>query len=79
MKSSSIKLHPGDNVAVALTDLRKDDKVMVGGSLVSLLDDIEIKHKFSLGDLEIADEIIIYRVLIGKAKYPVPTVGLLCL
>jgi len=40
MKSSSIKLHPGDNVAVALTDLRKDDKVMVGGSLVSLLDDI---------------------------------------
>ncbi len=40
MKSNSIKLHQGDSVAVALTDLRKDDKVMVGGSLVSLLDDI---------------------------------------
>lgn len=77
MKSSSIKLHPGDNVAVALTDLRKGEQVIVDGSLVSLTDDIQIKHKFSLVGLEIADEIIMYGVLVGKAKYPVPAGGLL--
>ncbi len=77
MKPSSIKLHPGDNVAVALTNLHKNMQVIVDDSLISLVDDIQIKHKFSLVNLEIADEIIMYGVLVGKAKYPIRKGGLL--
>lgn len=77
MKPSSIKLHPRDNVAVALTNLRKNVQVIVEDSRIILVDDIQIKHKFSLVNLEIADEIIMYGVLVGKVKYPIPEGGLL--
>ncbi len=67
----AIKVQPGDNVAVALVDLWKDDTVDVEGDKVKLLTDVSAKHKLSLEDLAENDKIYMYGVLVGKAMKPI--------
>jgi altronate hydrolase len=58
-----IRISPLDNVAVALTPLRKGEQI--GG--VILLEDIKQSHKFALKDLTSGDQIIKYGSPIGQA------------
>lgn len=68
MKNIVLKVHPEDNVIVALTDLKAGQEVEFGGKVFKLKSDVDAKHKFTEKRFEIGDEIIQYGVLVGKAK-----------
>ncbi len=68
MKQVVTKVHPGDNVIVALQDLAKGQAVEYKGEPYILQEDIPAKHKFFEKDLSTGDEVIMYGVLVGKAQ-----------
>lgn len=68
MKRKVLKVHPGDNVIVALTDLKAGEEVVFEGNVFVLKSDIDAKHKFAERRFEAGDEIIMYGVLVGKAQ-----------
>jgi altronate hydrolase len=63
-----LKMHPKDNVLVALTDLSKGEKVVFEEQTFILQDTIKAKHKFYTTDLSLGDEVIMYGVLVGKVQ-----------
>lgn len=70
-----LKIHPADNVYVALTDLKAGEKVSYNGSAATLTENIPAKHKFVMSPLSPEGEIIMYGVLVGKAVKPIPAGG----
>jgi altronate hydrolase len=68
MKHKVLKIHPGDNVIVALTNLKKDETISFEGNDYVLQEDIPAKHKFFMRDMSAGDDIIMYGVLVGKAQ-----------
>ncbi|PTQ96993.1 altronate hydrolase [Mucilaginibacter yixingensis] len=75
MKQRLLKVHPADNVLVALTDLQAGEVVSFEGKNYTLVDFIPAKHKFVTTDMKAGDEIIMYGVLVGKAQSDIPTGG----
>ena len=71
------KVHPDDNVVVALSTLNKGERVSYNGSDFTLADTIPAKHKFVTKDMQPGDPIIMYGVLVGKAELPIPVGGLI--
>ncbi|HEX7902351.1 MAG TPA: altronate dehydratase family protein [Chitinophagaceae bacterium] len=72
MKQVVLKVHPDDNVLVALTNLKKGAVISYEGEEYTLQDDITAKHKFFTQDMNTGDSIIMYGVLVGKTQNPVP-------
>ena len=70
-KSKVLQVHPKDNVLVALQDLQKGETVSFGGKEYTLKDSVRAKHKFVTEDLAVGGEVIMYGVLVGKAKQPI--------
>jgi altronate hydrolase len=68
MKQKVLKVHPNDNVLVALTDLKKDDVIEYGGETFVLQEDVKAKHKFFTTDLQQGEKVIMYGVLVGTAQ-----------
>ena len=68
MKHSVLKVHPKDNVIVALTNLSKGETISFEGFDYVLQEDIPAKHKFFMQDMKAGDEVIMYGVLVGKAQ-----------
>ena len=68
VKRLVIKMHPQDNVLVALTDLTKGESVAFENEIYVLQDTIKAKHKFYTTDLKAGAEIIMYGVLVGKVQ-----------
>jgi altronate hydrolase len=66
-----VKMHPKDNVLVALTDLAKGENIVFNDETFLLLDTIKAKHKFYTTDLAAGDEVIMYGVLVGKVQYAI--------
>lgn len=77
MKYSVAKIHPKDNVLVALTDLQAGSSVEFQGEKFKLHDAVQAKHKFSTRHFEPGDEIIMYGVLVGKATREIPLGGVI--
>ncbi len=70
MQKRTLKIHPSDNVEVALENLQKGEQLCIknGQNLhVELLENIPAKHKFAINDLKKDDDVIMYGVLVGKA------------
>ncbi|MBW2961772.1 UxaA family hydrolase [Mesonia aestuariivivens] len=67
MKNKLIKVHPDDNVAIALVDLWQGDKLTFEGEEIIILSDVKAKHKITMVDLAPEDKIFMYSVLVGKA------------
>ena len=57
-----IKMHPKDNVLVALTDLPQNEEVIFEGETFVLQNTIKAKHKFYTTDLKAGDEVTMYGV-----------------
>ncbi|MFI5156571.1 MAG: UxaA family hydrolase [Chitinophagales bacterium] len=72
MRETILKVHPKDNVLVALRDLPKGQTVEFGGQRYTLAEDIPAKHKFTTSPLQQGDAVVMYGVLVGKAKQPIP-------
>lgn len=72
MKRNVLKVHPADNVIVALQDLKKEEQVQLNGTTYVLLEDIPAKHKFISAPVARGEDITMYGVLVGKAKEDLP-------
>lgn len=74
---SLLKVHPSDNVIVALANLTKGQTVTYEGESFTLQDNIPQKHKFVTQDLAPGDSVMMYGVLVGKATETIPRGGLI--
>ncbi|MFZ5999993.1 MAG: UxaA family hydrolase, partial [Bacteroidota bacterium] len=72
MAEKFLKIHPSDNVLVALTSLKAGEKITTHVGEVTLLRDIPPKHKFLETPLNTNDEIVMYGVTVGRALMPLP-------
>lgn len=77
MKQKILKVHPADNVLVALTDLQAGEQVTYQSNSYTVTELIPAKHKFAIADIPESGEIIMYGVLVGKAQSLIPIGGLL--
>lgn len=75
MSTRILKIHPADNVLVALTDLKAGEQIYFNGSSVTLAENIPAKHKFVMEALPEAGQITMYGVLVGKAMKPIVAGG----
>jgi altronate hydrolase len=71
MQKQVLQLDPRDNVLIALMDLKQGQVILNAGESYSLVSSIPAKHKFSMQDLAIGDEVTMYGVLVGKAFKPI--------
>ena len=71
-KNKILKVHPNDNVLVALQDLSAGQTVTYNGVDYVLLEPIAAKHKFTTVAIAKDEDIIMYGVLVGKAKVDLP-------
>jgi altronate hydrolase len=62
-----LKVHPDDNVLVALRDLAPGVEVAYGGETYALSAGVRAKHKVVTRDLGPGDPVVMYGVLVGKA------------
>ncbi|HVN18455.1 MAG TPA: altronate dehydratase family protein [Dongiaceae bacterium] len=67
MKSRVLQLDSRDNVLVALTDLKRGERVEWAGKTYLLKSDIPAKHKFATADMAPGDHVVMYGVLVGQA------------
>src|SRR6478736_701788 len=71
MSSRFLKIHPSDNVFVALTDFKAGEQLDINGHLLKLVDNIPAKHKFLDKPLNVDEEIIMYGGVVGKVSKPI--------
>ncbi len=64
-----LKVHPSDNVIVALQDLPAGATLEWEGVAYTLQENIPAKHKFTTQLLKKGDQVIMYGVLVGRAKH----------
>lgn len=72
MKHRVLKVHPNDNVLVALQNLTKGETISYSGKDYVLREDVPAKHKFFMQDMYAGDKITMYGVLVGKIQFDVP-------
>lgn len=63
-----IKVHPLDNIAIALNDLKANSLVSCEGNEILVVSNVKAKHKISLVHLKKGHPIYMYGVLVGKAS-----------
>ena len=68
MQKKLIKVHPSDNVLVALINLESGEQVHFEDSRITLVTAVKAKHKIAAEKLEAGARIIMYGVLIGTAN-----------
>lgn len=68
MKKNYLKIHPEDNVFVALKDLPKGEKIKVNATEITLLNPVKAKHKFLISNLNQGEAVKMYGVTIGICK-----------
>jgi altronate hydrolase len=71
MASQLLKIHPSDNVIVALRDLPAGADVAWDGNHYALQYGVSAKHKFVTEDIDTGGAIIMYGVLVGRATQPI--------
>lgn len=74
---SFLRIHPKDNVLVALRDLEQNTPIEFEGINFSLIDRVAAKHKFAINAFQADDSIFMYGVLVGKATKEIPQGGLI--
>ncbi len=62
-----LKVHPDDNVIVALQDLHAGETVILNGTSYTTAEPIKAKHKFAVKNLASGASVIMFGVLVGKA------------
>lgn len=67
-----LKVHPSDNIIVALQDFSAGEEISFDGRKIRLMEPIHTKHKFAESDFTEGDTIYMYGVIIGKAIRPIP-------
>ena len=68
---SALRIHPADDLIVALRPLGAGDSVEVEGRAYQLQEGIGAKHKFAARDLAVGDRVTMYGVTVGRTTQPV--------
>lgn len=68
MQKKLIKVHPSDNVLVALINLENGEQVNFEKTQITLTTDVKAKHKIAAQKFEAGDRIIMYGVLVGTSN-----------
>lgn len=75
MKKLAVVAHPNDNVATAVTDLKRGQTVLVDihgrEDSVVLKADVPFGHKFALADIAVGGDVRKYGESIGRATKPI--------
>jgi len=74
---SYLKIHPDDNVLVALKDLPSGMPVSLVNGELKLQQDVKAKHKFFINDMNAGDDVSMYGALVGKVQFDIPKGGLM--
>ncbi len=77
MNHKVTKVHPDDNLMVALTNMEEGDTIVYNGEEFRLPGLVKAKHKFVTTDLQAGDEVRMYGVLVGKAQDHIPRGGVI--
>jgi len=77
MKQRILKVHPDDNLMVALTDIQAGETVSYQGVNYEVNEFIPAKHKSAIVDLPQGAEVTMYGVLVGKAQSDIAAGGLI--
>ena len=72
MQEKVLQLDPGDNVLIALVDLKDGEHVDFSGKSYALISSVPAKHKFVTEDLQIGSPVIMYGVIVGSATKAIP-------
>ncbi|MDR3147063.1 MAG: altronate dehydratase family protein, partial [Treponema sp.] len=64
------RIHPSDNVAVALRDLRAGETLSLSGTTLRAREDVPQGHKIALRDLGAGERVFKYGLPIGAASQP---------
>ncbi|SIN65544.1 UxaA family hydrolase [Algoriphagus halophilus] len=73
MNHRIVRIHPKDNVLVALQDLEAGELYSIEGVEGILQAPVSAKHKFSMEDLHQGDLIYMYGGIVGKAVVDIPS------
>ncbi|WP_373397080.1 UxaA family hydrolase [Algoriphagus halophilus] len=73
MNHRIVRIHPKDNVLVALQDLAAGELYSIEGVEGILQAPVSAKHKFSMEDLHQGDLIYMYGGIVGKAVVDIPS------
>lgn len=76
-ENSFLRIHPKDNVLVALRDLEQGTTIEFEDQSFNLTGRVAAKHKFAIHAFEQDDSIFMYGVLVGKATKYIPKGGLI--
>ena len=71
MGNAVLQLDPKDNVLVALQDLRHGERINFADETYILATDVHAKHKFATQDIGAGCDLMMYGVLVGKARQPI--------
>ena len=71
MQQKVLKIHPKDNLIVALSHLSAGETVLCEDETYEIKHDVPPKHKFAAYDLASNDPAYMYGVLVGKATAPI--------
>lgn len=63
-----LKIHPNDNVVIALEVLEPSDQIDAQGEVVTMVEVVEIAHKIAIRRIEAGEAIIKYGMPIGTAS-----------
>lgn len=66
-KTKTLKIHPADNLMVALVDLQAGESVSLGTEIFQLQTAVPAKHKFALEAFSTGTEVLLYGVVVGRA------------
>lgn len=77
MNNKVTKIHPDDNVLVALTNLEDGEVVAYNGNQYTINGRVPAKHKFVTDQLNPGDEVKMYGVLVGKAEKTIQKGGVI--
>lgn len=73
MSRKILRIHPEDNVLVALADLKSGEEVAFESKSIKIHSDIPAKHKFVIDTVKPDDEIKMYGITVGKALSVIPS------
>lgn len=72
MKQNAIRIHPEDNVAIAIEPIKKGEKIHINDRGVIIAQaDIIVSHKVLLVDIDTGDAIVKYGEVIGNSSQPI--------
>ncbi|HEU4471064.1 MAG TPA: altronate dehydratase family protein [Flavisolibacter sp.] len=77
MKQKVLKVHPDDNVVVALQDLAAGESVSFKDVQYKTAEAIPAKHKFFAENMPAGTALVMYGVLVGRTQHAVPAGGLI--